>query len=257
MRRSVRAALTVLVAGAAAATFGVIQAGQASAVAHGDVVPEGSYRFAVKLTMTGIPKPDGTKRNSACSGALISSQWIITAGHCFRDANNVRVERPVADLTTAYIGRADLDGTNGVERTIVAVRQFAGGDISIAKLDKPVRGIRPISLPHSAPDVGQVVRLAGFGSETGTNPVPSTKLRTGQMTVTTINSNWIGVKALGPQSDTSACPYDSGAPYFIEGDYGRVTLVSLDSDGPSCPHALEETTSRVDIATDWIRTAIR
>jgi secreted trypsin-like serine protease len=257
MRHLVRAALTVLVASAAAATLSLLPAGPAAAVAHGEVVPEGSYRFAVKLTMTGIPTATGGKRNSGCSGALISRQWIITAGHCFRDFNNVRVDRPVADLTTAYIGRADLSGTNGEERTIVAVRQFAGGDISIAKFDRPVRGIRPISLPHGAPAIDQVVRLTGYGSETGTNPVPSTKLRTGQMTVTSVNADWIGVKGLAPQPDTSACPYDSGAPYFIEGDYGQVTLVSLDSHGPSCPHPDEENTSRVDIATDWIRTVIR
>ena len=40
----------------------------------------------VQLMMT-----DGTKYNSYCSGALISKQWIITAGHCFHDVNRNRV----------------------------------------------------------------------------------------------------------------------------------------------------------------------
>src|SRR4051794_1038986 len=134
MRHILRRALSGLAAAAAAATLCLSAASPASAVAHGDEVPEGSYRFSVKLTMTGIPKPDGGKRNSACSGALISTQWIITAGHCFRDANGVRVERPVADSTIATIGRTDLtDTTRGHEIEIVAGRELPTADLSLAQ----------------------------------------------------------------------------------------------------------------------------
>jgi hypothetical protein len=43
----------------------------------------GVYPFSTKLTMTNIPRADGTVYDSACSAALVAPQWIITAGHCF------------------------------------------------------------------------------------------------------------------------------------------------------------------------------
>jgi secreted trypsin-like serine protease len=264
MRSSVRSFAKGFASVGVAVMLGLLAAVPATAdsdphvlIANGDDVPEGSYRFSVKLTMTGIPTANGGRRNSACSGALISSRWIITAGHCFRDADGVRVERPVADLTTAAVGRADLEGTNGEVRTIVAVRQLFTSDIAVAELDHPVYGIRPIRLARTAPEIGQIVRLTGYGSVTGTNPSPSTRLRTGQFTVVSVNETTIGTKGYAPEPNTSPCPYDSGAPYFIEGHDGHVTLVSIESNGPSCPHALEETTARIDVAAKWIRSAIR
>jgi secreted trypsin-like serine protease len=222
-------------------------------VANGEQVPNGTYRFAVKLTMTGIPTADGGRRNSACSGALIAQQWIITAGHCFRDLNGVRVERPVADLTTATVGRADLTTTVGQVRTIVAVRQSPTSDVSLAQLDKPITNIPPLALSQEAPAVGDVVRIAGYGATGNVNPAPSDRLHTGKFTVTSVAATTVGVTGLAPAPDTSACDWDSGAPYFIKGSDNRNTLVSVESTGPGCPHALEETTSRVDAIEGWIQ----
>jgi secreted trypsin-like serine protease len=258
VRRNTVIRLAVLVlAPLSALGLGVALAGPAGAIANGEVVPEGKYRFSVKLTMTGIPTADGGRRNSACSGALIAPQWVVTAGHCFRDVNGVRVERPVADLTTATVGRADLGGTNGQVATVVAVRQSPTNDLSLAKLDVPIRGIRPLALARSAPSVGDVVRLTGYGSTTSTNPTPSTLLRTGQFTVTSVAAPSIGVTGLAPAPDTSPCPFDSGAPYFVERRFRAPVLVSVESVGPSCPHAAEETTSRVDNIRNWILPIIR
>jgi secreted trypsin-like serine protease len=247
----------LLVVPIAALGAGLAYATSANAIANGEVVPEGRYRFSVKLTMTGIPTPDGGRRNSACSGALIAAQWVVTAGHCFRDANGVRVERPVADLTTATVGRADLAGTNGEVRTIVAVRQSPTNDLSLAKLDRPVRGIKPIQLSRTAPEPGDVVRLTGFGSITSVNPTPSQLLRTGQLAVTSVTANTILVRGFAPQPDTTPCPFDSGAPYFVESRFSAPKLVSVESSGPSCPHTAEETTSRVDNIRTWIYPIIR
>lgn len=255
LRRRVARVCVALAMSIAALGSVSVQPGAAHAIANGEPVAEGDYRFSVKLTMTGIPTADGGRRNSACSGALIARDWVITAGHCFRDANGVRVERPVADLTTATVGRADLSGTNGQVATVIAVRQSSTNDIALAQLDAPIQGIRPLALANRPPRAGDVLRLTGYGSTTAVNPQPSNILRTGQVTVVAVETSNIGVTGHAPQPDTSACPFDSGAPYFIEGR-SKVLLVSVESTGPSCPHSGVETTARVDNLASWIRSII-
>lgn len=258
MRRRTKSLLAAgLVVPAVVVGLAINAMGTANAIANGEPVPDGKYTFSVKLTMTGIPTADGGRRNSGCSGALIAPQWVITAGHCFRDFNGVRLERPVADLTTATIGRADLTGTGGQVRTIVAVRQSPTTDVSIAKLDKPVFRIKPLKLARSAPEIGTVVRLTGYGSVQSTDPVPETRLRTGQMTVASLTDSVTGMTGHAPQPDTTPCPYDSGGPFFTESRRGGPALVAVVSNGPSCPHTSVESAARVDNITGWIRDAIR
>ncbi|MFI5937485.1 S1 family peptidase [Actinoplanes sp. NPDC051494] len=241
-----------------AAGITMLGMGPANAIANGEAVEEGKYAFSTKLTMTGIPVAGGGTRNSACSGALISAQWIITAGHCFRDENGVRVERPVAASTVATVGRTDLaTGTGGHDVEIVAVRQSATADVALAKLATPVKDVKPLKLGKRAPEVGDTLRLTGYGSLTSTNPVPATHLQTGQLTVESIQDATLGLKGLAPQADTTPCPYDSGGPFFRESRWRAPELVAVVSNGPSCPHTEVESPARTDNLARWIKDAIR
>jgi secreted trypsin-like serine protease len=231
-------------------------AGPAAAVANGEPVPQGRYRFATKLTMTNIPRPDGGFRNSACSGALIAPRWVITAGHCFRNVQGVRVSGPVPYPTTATVGTADLS-IPGQVVNVVEVFQAEGADVSLARLDRAVRGVRPLGLRTTAPRVGEILRLAGWGATGPDATGPSDRLMTGQVQVGSVAAATIGVHGYAPAPDTSACPWDSGAPYFVERRYGPPLLVSVENTGPDCPHAEEETTARVDTLAGWIRRTIR
>jgi hypothetical protein len=69
-----------------------------------------------------------------------------------------------------------------VARTVVAVRQSPDRDISVAKLDRPVYGIKPLRLATTAPEAGDTLRLTGWGADTGTKPVPSQVWRTAAVT---------------------------------------------------------------------------
>lgn len=239
---------------AAAGGVAVLAAGAlpAFAIADGTPVPEGQYRFATKLTMTDIPRPDGTHYNSGCSAALIAPQWIITAGHCFHDVNRKPVSGPVPYRTTATIGRTDDADTDGHVVDVVEDYQSPTNDIAVAKLAEPVRDVTPLRPGRGAPSTGDVLRITGWGSLSDVNPAPATHLQTGQVKVVTVTDTVVGVAGYKPKPTTSGCLYDSGAPYFAQSRHHRARLVAVESGGPACPHDQTETTSRVDTVLPWL-----
>jgi len=105
------------------------------------------------------------------------------------------------------------------------------------------------------PKKGEILRIAGWGADNSVDPVPGTHATTGQVQVSTVRTGTVGVHGYAPNPDTSACLYDSGAPYFLERANQAPLLVSVESTGPDCPHNQEETTSRVDNIIAWINQA--
>ena len=242
--------MTVLVSVVLAAAVAV--AAPAGAVADGWFAADGQYPFATRLTMTHIPRSDGTFYDSACSAALISPTWIVTAGHCFHDVNRNPVSGPVPYSTTALLNSADLSSSAGEVRSVTIVRQAVNADIALAQLSAPVSDVTPLPVSVAKPVTGQILTIAGWGATSSTNPTPSTRLVLGEVKVKTVKSSTLGVVGYYPAKNTSACLYDSGAPYFSTVS-GKVALVSVESDGPSCPHTTAETTYRVDPVAAWMR----
>ena len=228
----------------------------AAAVAHGTPAVAGQYPFAVRLTMTNIPRTDGTTYASACSAGLISPTWIITAGHCFHDVYRNRVSGATPYPTTATLNTANLASSPGEARSVVEVRQSSTNDIALARLSAPVTDVRPLALNTLRPQRGQLLTLAGWGATSSVDPVPSAQLNTGVVKVWSVQSTAILVRGYSPAADTSACLYDSGAPYFTTPPGATPRLTSVESTGPNCPHSLSETTSRVDVVVPWIRTIV-
>lgn len=249
--RSISATVAVAAIGLAMV---LTSSGTANAIANGTPVTDGQYPFSAKLTMTNIPRADGTNYDSACSGALIAPQWIITAGHCFHDVNGNRVSGPTPYTTTATIGRTDLTQTTiGYVVSVVEVRQASRVDVALGKLATPITDIAPLPLSTVAPKAGAILRITGWGATSSVNPTPVTRLQTGQVKVKRVTGTTVLVVGYAPAPDTSACLYDSGAPYFSEQANGSVALVSIEVDGPPCPHSQEETTAGINRIADWIR----
>src|SRR5664279_4572617 len=247
----------VALAIAAVLAAAVLAATPAAAVADGTLVSPGQYPFAVRLTMTHIPRPNGTFYNSACSAALISPTWIITAGHCFHDINRVRVSGPVPYATTATLNTVDVSQTPGEVRDVISVQQSSKTDIALAQLSAPVTDVTPLGLSDTRPARGDVLTLAGWGATSSINPTPGTQLFTGQVKIQTVTPATVTVVGYRPAADTSACLYDSGAPYFTTTHHrGASRLVSVETNGPDCPHTDAETTARVDAVATWITTVV-
>ncbi|MEV7093011.1 trypsin-like serine protease [Amycolatopsis sp. NPDC051045] len=232
------AVLTITTAPAALAAPGV---------AHGTDVPPGQFGFVAKLAMTKIPRPDGSTYSSYCTGALVAPSWILTTGHCFHDAHRDRVSGKVPYPTMVTLGLVDEEIESGVARKATEILQAKENDVALVRLDSPVTTVQPLALSHTPPKTGQQLTLAGWGSKTGKNPAPATRLQQGTVTIAKVDPITLGVQGATPEKTTSACTYDSGAPYFT-----GTQLVALEATGPDCPHAGIETTSRTDVLTTWI-----
>ncbi|GAA4550409.1 S1 family peptidase [Amycolatopsis samaneae] len=251
----VRAVFSAGILALGCATAGLATASPAAAVANGSDVPQGQYEFAAKLTLTGVPQPGGGTYGSVCSGSLVAPKWVLTTGHCFHDVNHNRVAGPVPYPTTATLGTSDQTAKPGETRKVTQVLQAGPNDVALAELDQPVTGITPLTVNRAIPAAGQRLTLAGWGSLTAVNPKPSTKLQQGVVEVGQVWPTTVGVHGVSPANTTSACAYDSGAPYFLPSGAGG-QLVAVESNGPDCPHSGLETAARVDLIADWITSHI-
>ena len=240
----------------AALLAGVLAGSPAHAIANGEAVPDGRYPFAVKITEVGIPTADGGKRDSSCSGGLISPRWIITAAHCFRDIDGNRVSEIFADEVTATVGRADTTGSGGFTIKVVQVKQHGEADVALARLERPVTGITPLRLNRAEPAEGQKARLVGYGFTSRNAAKTPDRARTGRFEVTSVAGTEMGLSGVAPRSNTSPCERDSGGPYFTEAG-GVATLIGVVSRGPDCPHTGPDIATRVDAIAPWITSVIK
>jgi secreted trypsin-like serine protease len=215
--------------------------------------PSSVLPFNAKLVSQDIPVPGGGVRSGACSGALIAPEWIITAGHCFHDVNDVRVGGPPPYTMMVTVGKIKDSDLGGYTVQVVDVRQSPVSDLAVAKLSAAITDIVPVTLAAAAPPVGQELQFAGWGSLSPTVRGPSDHLKRGQFSVSKLRQYTLEAKPVGERTvENGPCPEDSGAPFFVSGDERTGTLIATEISGPPCPQAGSEILARVDVIATWV-----
>jgi secreted trypsin-like serine protease len=216
--------------------------------------PKPILPFNAKLSSQNIPALGGGVRRGGCSGSLVAPQWVVTAGHCFHDINDVRVSGVPPYTMTVTVGKLADSDTGGSTAQVVDVRQSPVNDLAVVKLSAPVAGVVPLELADQAPPIGQQLKFAGWGSLSATVIAQSDHLKRGVFTVSTIGPATLEALPVAERTvENTPCPEDSGAPFFTSADDRTGTLVAIVSTGPACPQPGAEIVARVDVQSDWIR----
>ncbi|CAM5370513.1 FG-GAP-like repeat-containing protein [Streptomyces abikoensis] len=205
-----------------------------------------SFAFTAKLDIGG---------ERSCSAVLVAPQWLATAASCFTESPGQGPKLPEGK-TTAIIGRPDLTRDAGTTAAVTQLVPRDDRDLVLAKLDKAVTGIAPVSLPANALIEGQDVWVTGYG-RTKDEWVPD-RLHYAKFTTASLKTTTVGLTA---KSDGAAiCQGDTGGPAFRDVG-GRFELIGVNSrswqGGCQGTDAKETRTNAIDARTDDLTTWIR
>lgn len=199
-------------------------------------------------------RPDGTRQ--LCTGTLVAADVVLTAKHCvFEDMGGTSwVAIPPSDLSvslgdsvagsTGEIAVASVDTTPGPYHDGDGA---VGGDLALLHLVSNAVGLVPHLVGADPPEVGDVLRIVGFGY-TGAGS-------TGTLGERNEGSAAITVIAAGTFTSEGAswtCTGDSGGPAFRESDGAVIGVTSIGPRG--CP-ASTSIYTRLDANLDLLRGA--
>ncbi|XP_021921069.1 ovochymase-1-like isoform X2 [Zootermopsis nevadensis] len=225
------------------------------------------FPWVVALKLDDVPK---------CGGALITSEWVLTASHCL-----LIVQRPdIPDILrfTVILGAHNLYMIQDMRQVvqplsrIVRHPQYLGtnNDIALLRLSQPVSYsvvIRPICLPPSSDETytGHYGIIAGWGL-TGNGSTQTPVLLSGTVQIldnALCNQLWNVIRVPIDNSQLCAgignaatCGGDSGGPLAVQeqqnGFYSVVGITSFGSPGGCGNKMFPDVSTRVTFYLNWI-----
>jgi secreted trypsin-like serine protease len=176
-------------------------------------------------------------RGSLCTGTVLASDIVLTAGHCVAPAASYRV------LT------ADRSPPGFSVNTIMVnprynPKDYASGrvtaDVALLKLSAPLPAdVAPVTLaPSPTVQAGDRFIITGYGTTNYGNETGIGAVRAAEMVATgrpgNLQIRLVDPSTRGERRGSGACTGDSGGPVFIEidGKLGLVGVISW-STGPN------------------------
>lgn len=189
-----------------------------------------------------IAQADGKK--SICTGSLISSQYILTAGHCFFENGNLSSESSVRVVTSADLSKSakvEKQDYYSISSLMVHPRfldtnlqddERFKSDLAILKLTYPVRNWKGsiFELPKEHYPVSEVngAYVAGYGyesisnKEAGENVKGDNFLKT--VGIARLESPNPELLYFNQRQGYGACVGDSGGPVFASADNREILM---------------------------------
>ena len=193
----------------------------------------------------------GNRNGFSCSGTLIASRYVLTAGHCGYGVGDT-AGRFKVEGQTYYTSRVFVHPNYN--------RFTLANDIAIYELNRDVVGVAPSPIFRGTPRVGQTLTLVGFGAggngtsghngDFGTKRVGTTPID--KVTTKTIEWNFDN------NSESNTAPGDSGGPAFLKVD-GVYRIAGVTSAGEQDNAGIGDVSydTRVDAFQTWIDSILK